>query len=369
MSGPLLLLLGPLADPALVAALGLHPLAAEAPVLRGRLAGGQRAGIEAGDWPALLPGDAALPALPVAPSPALWRYAAVMGLAPVDHPQGRLMGIAAPPDGAGGAAPDWTHGDWPADLAAAVARELLAAPDRLAPDALARRLPMIGVWAASRLRAAAGPVSGGDLVAPHPAGDLRCHHRLEPHSGYFAVETWDLSHRTHAGGFTPEVRREAFVMGDAVVVLPWDPQRDRVLLIEQFRFGPALRHDPQPWLLETVAGRVDAGETVEEAARREALEEADLHVGRLFPAVHHYPSPGAVTEFLYLYVAIADLHDGAAGVHGLDSEAEDIRGLLLDRAELTRRVLAGEVVNGPLATLALWLEASHQRLRGELAAS
>lgn len=347
----------------MMAALGLEA-AGPAIGLEGVLAGGQRAGIEAGAWPAIRPAPGRqISAVPIRHGPSLWRYAAVMGLTVQDHPQGPVMGVQARAgDGA-----EWPQPGWRADLAAAIAAEILAAPARLDPTAIAARLPMIGVWADSRLRGAAGPKSGGAIVSRRSPGDLRCHHRREPFSGYFAVDVWDLSHRTHGGGFTPEVTREAFVMGDAVVVLPWDPVRDRVLLIEQFRFGPALRRDPQPWLLEPVAGRVDAGETVEDAARREAQEEADLTLGRLFPAVHHYPSPGAVTEYLYLYVGIADLPDGSEGVHGLDEEAEDIRGHLLSRADLLAMVDAGEITNGPLAMLALWLDRQAGAMRAALA--
>lgn len=260
-------------------------------------------------------------------------------------------------DGSGFAADD--RG---ADPAAGTERPRPDAPATRSPD----RLPMQGVWAESRLRAAAGPVSGGEIVARRGAEDVRLHERREPYAGFFSIEEWRLSHRTHDGGFTPEIRREVFIAGDAVVLLPWDPLRDRVLVIEQFRVAPALRQDPQPWLLEPVAGRVDAGETVEAAARREAREEADLELRELIPAVHHYPSPGAVAEFLYLYIGIADLPDGVTGVHGLDSEAEDIRSHLLDRAALMRLVDEGAITNGPLAMMALWLDRHAARLRGEL---
>ncbi|WP_176562663.1 NUDIX domain-containing protein [Paracoccus liaowanqingii] len=190
--------------------------------------------------------------------------------------------------------------------------------------------------------------------------------RHQPFLGYFGVARHDLTHALHQGGTSVAMTREAFLMGDAAVLLPWDPVRDRVLIIEQFRFAPALRGDPQPWLLEPIAGRVDAGETPEAAILREAQEEAGLEVTRLVPAFHAYPSPGAVCEFLYQYVGIADLPDGIAGIHGLDGEAEDIRGHLMDRAALSALVDAGQIANGPLATLSLWLDARVERLRGEL---
>lgn len=353
-----LLLVGPLAHPALRAVLAVD---GRETVLAGRLTGGARAGIDAGGWPVLTEAEGTLPAIEARMTPALARYGEVMGLRVLLHPEGQVLG-ATPGQGD---APEWDAAHWLPDLAAEIARLILEAPMDRPAGLLARRLPMIGVWAESRMRARGSVPSGGDLVMLRGGDDIRLHGRREPFAGYFAVEEWRLSHRTHAGGFTPEVRREGFVMGDAVVVLPWDPVRDRVLLVEQFRMGPAMRHDPQPWLLEAVAGRVDAGETVEEAARREALEEADLQVRRLFPALHHYPSPGAVTEFLYMFVGIADLPDDSAGVHGLDGETEDIRGHLLDRAELTRMVLAGQISNGPLVMLALWLDREAERLRAE----
>lgn len=363
MSG--VLLLGPMAHPAMMAALGL--VAGPAQTLPGRLVGGLRAGIDRHGWPVWQPGQGTITAFPVQPGPALTRYAAVMGLAPVITQGLRLLGAQA--QGPGGVT--WDETRWPADLAAEIAREVLAAPDDLAPAQIAARLPMIGVWADSRLRAAATPAAGGGLVGPQPGDgpDWRLERRDQPYADFFAVEEWQLSHRLISGGWSPQLKRAGFVMGDAVVVLPWDPARDRVMLIEQFRMAPAMRGDRQPWLLEAIAGRIDVGETPEIAARREAMEEAHLPMGRLIPALHHYPSPGAVGEFLYLYIAITDLPDAAAGIHGLDSEAEDIRSHLLPRTRLQDLMAEGQITNGPLAMLGMWLQLNHARLREDLAIS
>lgn len=347
------LLAGLLADTRMLAVFGLTGSPA---ALAGSLKGGGRSGIDRDGWPRLVPGQGSVAAIRVRLNAALDRYAAVMGLVAQDHPDGPVLGLG--PGGAEGAPQ--------ADLAAAIARHILALPADRPADAIARRLPAIGTWAASELRAAQGPVSGGDLVERRGPGDVEIIRQDEPYAGFLSVHVSHLRHRTHAGGMTALVRREALILGDAVVVLPWDPVRDRVLLIEQFRMAPLLRRDPQPWLLETVAGRVDAGETVEQAARREAREEADLTLSRLFPAIHHYPSPGVLGEYLYLYVGIADLPDGIEGVHGLESEAEDIRGHLVDRADLTRMAMAGQLANGPLTMIALWLELRRGALCTEL---
>jgi 8-oxo-dGTP pyrophosphatase MutT (NUDIX family) len=116
-------------------------------------------------------------------------------------------------------------------------------------------------------------------------------------------------------------------------------------------------------LLEAIAGRVDPGETPQEAARREAVEEAGLALGELLEVASYYPSPGAKAEYLYSYVALTDLPDGTAGTFGLATEAEDIRGHLISFDQLMALVRSGEAANAPLILSALWLERERSRLR------
>jgi len=351
--------MGPMAGPALMDALGLRGRTLR---LNGRLLGGARAGVEEGGWPCLFAADAPLTGVEVMSNGALERYAAVMGLAPQNHEGRAILGIS----GSGPCnEPPWTDDSTRDALAAEIARQILEAPADAEAAQLASRLPMMGTWASSRLRAAAMPPSGGTVVARRGRDQVRVLEREQPFRGYFAVERQRLTHVLHQGGQSQPMIREGFLMGDAVVVLPWDPRRDRVLVIEQFRLAPALRGDPQPWLLEPIAGRVDPGETVEEAALREAREEADLTIRQLIPCFHAYPSPGAVCEFLYHYVGIADLPDDVAGIHGLDGEAEDIRGHLMPRDSLSAMVDARQITNAPLIALSLWLDARAGRLRGE----
>lgn len=93
--------------------------------------------------------------------------------------------------------------------------------------------------------------------------------------GFYRLDRIKLRHRQFAGNMGPQLTRELFVRHDAVCVLPYDPQRDEVVLIEQFRVG-AIDKAANPWLLELVAGLIDKDEQPEEVARREAVEEADL---------------------------------------------------------------------------------------------
>lgn len=252
----------------------------------------------------------------------------------------------------------------PVDLAVvdSTVADILELRSSLSPRTVAARLFPMLVRAASRLRAAAGahPTS-----LRHEAGadDIRMARKRFPYAFFFAVEEYDLSWRRFAGAQSETVTRAVFLSGDAVTVLPYDPVRDRVLVVEQFRAGPLARGDRQCWQLEAIAGRVDPFETPETAARREAVEEAGLALSDLIPVSSYYPSPGAVGEYLYSYVALTDLPDGSAGVFGVEGEAEDIRGHLISFEQMMAMVASGEIENAPLILTALWLQRERSRLR------
>jgi nudix-type nucleoside diphosphatase (YffH/AdpP family) len=146
-------------------------------------------------------------------------------------------------------------------------------------------------------------------------------------------------------------------------VLPYDPVRDRVMLVEQFRTGAYLRGDPNPWTVEPIAGRIDPGEGPQDAARREALEEAGITLTDLKCVSAAYPSPGSTTEHFFIYVGIADLPDGSAGVGGKLSEAEDIRSQIMDWADFDKALNAGEFRLLPLLVAGHWLARNRDGLR------
>jgi len=243
--------------------------------------------------------------------------------------------------------------------AEALAELVMHAYGLVSVEVLRRRLGSLRVLAASRVRASA--------AAPRRlrvgTGDVVISERRQPHAGFFGLEVLTLTHARFDGTTSPPITREVFISGDAVTVLPYDPVRDRVLLIEQMRVGPLGRGDPLPWQLEVIAGRIDPGETPEDAARREAVEEARLQLGDLLKVAEYYPTPGAVAEYLYSYVALCDLPDGVAGVFGAAEEAEDIRGLVLSFDALLAALAEGEITNAPLILSVLWLQRERDRLR------
>lgn len=263
--------------------------------------------------------------------------------------------------------PDWDLGIWARDWGALrrrAAAEVMALWPQAGLPAMEARYPMIEIAAASALRAQATPPAAR-LRRPAGPGDAATTATRRPYAWFFGVQEDDIRFRRFDGELSAPVRRAGFVMGDAVTVLPYDPIRDRVLLVEQFRYGAWLRGDPNPWSLEPIAGRIDAAETPEAAARREAREEAGLEMGAFRFVGRYYPSPGAVTEYLYSYVAIADLPDSAAGLGGLATEAEDIRAHVIGFDALMALAASGEAENGPLLLTAWWLAAQRDGLRAE----
>lgn len=239
--------------------------------------------------------------------------------------------------------------------------DILALQGQHRPEAIAARLFPVLVRAASRLRAVHAPPA----ALRHATGplDVTVQAQRQPYAHFFAIDEYDVTWRRFDGTASQTVTRAAFLSGDAVTVLPYDPVRDRVLVVEQFRAGPLARGDAQLWQIEAIAGRVDPFETPETAARREAVEEAGLILTDLIFVARYYPSPGAVSEYLYSYLALTDLPDNSAGIFGMAGEAEDIRSHLISFDALMDLVASGEIENAPLILTALWLQRERGRLR------
>ncbi len=269
-----------------------------------------------------------------------------------------------PPSGVVVGAP-WDLDVWArtwGDLSCLAADEIMTDMDARPAVEVGRRFNSLRARAQARMNARdTAPTTLRRRAVP---GDVRVSRRRLAYSKFFSVEEYDFSHKRFAGGYGREVNREAFISADAVTVLPYDPVRDRVMLIEQFRTGPFARGDSQPWMLEAIAGRVDGGETAEAAARREAVEEAGLTLGALHLVGKYYPTPGAKSEFLYGFVAEADLPDSAAGLGGLESEGEDIRSHIIPFDQAMDLIDSGEINVGPLILLVLQLARLRPRLRG-----
>ena len=183
------------------------------------------------------------------------------------------------------------------------------------------------------------------------------------YSGFFSMELYRFRHRLFNGEMSGEIKREIFERGHAAVLLPYDPVRDEVVLVEQVRIA-AYDTSETPWLLEMVAGMIEEGESLEDVARREALEEAGLVVGRTKPVLSYLASPGGTTERSSIMVGEVDATT-AEGIHGLADENEDIRVHVVSRELAYQWVEEGKIDNAASVIALQWLQLHYKTLRHE----
>ena len=179
--------------------------------------------------------------------------------------------------------------------------------------------------------------------------------------GYFRIDRYRLRHRKHEGGWTNEIVREVFERGHVAAVLPYDPQRDAVVLIEQFRIGAYAAGQPC-WLTDIVAGVIDEDETAQSVARREMMEETGCLVTTLEPIGSYLSSPGGASENVALFVGRVDSRE-AGGVHGLAGEEEDIQVLVRPWAEVELDLGRGLFTNAATLIALQWLALNRSELR------
>ena len=179
---------------------------------------------------------------------------------------------------------------------------------------------------------------------------------------YLRIDTLRFRHRLFSGEWSAERNYDVLRGGQAVAIVLYDPDHDRVVLIEQFRL-PALVAGRSPWQLEAAAGLIDTDETPQAVAVRETHEETGLAViGEPIPIQHYLSSAGNSDEGIFLFCGRVD-STAAAGVHGLPEEHEDIRVVVETLAEVETLLDAGAIVSGHTLIGLHWFLRHRERLR------
>jgi len=181
------------------------------------------------------------------------------------------------------------------------------------------------------------------------------------YQGFFRVEKYRLKHTLFGGGWSTEITRELFMRGSCVAVLLYDPDADKVVLIEQFRTGAVLNPE-KAWLVEIVAGAIEEGENAEEVAYRESLEEAGCEIEQLMVINEFYTTPGGSSEWITLFCGKVDSTQ-VGGIHGLDHEDEDILVRAVDFDEAYRMLENGEIESAIPIIAIQWLALNRQKLK------
>jgi ADP-ribose pyrophosphatase len=154
---------------------------------------------------------------------------------------------------------------------------------------------------------------------------------------FFKIIVGRLRFEKFDGTMSKEVRRLSMERGDAVAVVLFNRQNNTLVLIRQFRY-PVFRalKKKNGWLYELVAGVVEKGETPQEVVRREVMEEAGYKVKNLKLLTRIFPSPGGMSERIYIFYAEVAARKHSGG--GVASEHEDIRVIELPVAKVYEMV-------------------------------
>jgi len=181
------------------------------------------------------------------------------------------------------------------------------------------------------------------------------------YKGFFKLTEVELQHDLFAGGKSPVLVREIIDRGHAVAVLPYDPVRDEVVLVEQFRVGAGEDSDG-PWLIEVIAGYQEPGESAEEVVHREALEEAGCLLCDVEPMHKCYSSPGGSNERVSLFFACTD-STNVGGIHGLDEEGEDIKVHVVSSQQAFDWLDSGRIDSAMPIIAMQWFRLNRERIR------
>lgn len=171
----------------------------------------------------------------------------------------------------------------------------------------------------------------------------------------FRVEEVFLRFEKFDGTMSDTIRRLNFDRGDSVAVVIYNIDTQKLLLLNQFRY-PTYHKGPG-WMTEILAGIMDEGEAPEETARREAMEETGLTMGKVEFIASFYPSPGGCSEQIFLYyVEISGDKANYNEFGGLASENENIHTFEISLEEALKQIRNGEIRDAKTIMGIFWLQ-------------
>ena len=172
------------------------------------------------------------------------------------------------------------------------------------------------------------------------------------YSGFFSLNKYEFIHEKHNGEWTSTVEREVFSGAHVSTLLPYDPIKKEIILIQQFRAGVLSRYD-ENYLLEIVAGIIDEGENPEETAIRECFEETGCQVKKIQHIQSYFPAPGSSESYYHLYLGEIQAFDGER-IKGLEKENEDILVKSFKIDEVRQLLKQKKIMNGVTLIALQW---------------
>jgi len=180
------------------------------------------------------------------------------------------------------------------------------------------------------------------------------------YQGHLRLFKYSLRHELFAGGMSEVLLRELVGAHHAVGVLLFDPVRDEIVLVEQFRV--AAMGQKNPWILELVAGIIEPNESVEDVAKRECQEESGCIVRDFIPMYEYWTSPGMSTGKFTLFCGRIDASQ-AGGIFGLSHEHEDIKAHVFSKQKVYDFLESGEINNAATIIAVQWLKINEKEVK------
>ena len=181
------------------------------------------------------------------------------------------------------------------------------------------------------------------------------------YNGYFKIFHYQLRHTLYDGKWGNKIAREVFERGNAAAVILYDPKRDKLVLIEQFRIGAQVAK-LNPWVIEIVAGKIEKGESGKEVVKRESLEESGCKPSKLIHITDFQPSGGGASEIVSLFCGKVDSKN-VGGIYGVKEEGEDIKVVVKSLGDALKMVDRGIIANSASIIGIQWLTLNKKKIR------
>ncbi len=163
-------------------------------------------------------------------------------------------------------------------------------------------------------------------------------------NGFFKMNEVEMKYRKFNGNWSPQIKRELFGGAQVAAVLPYDPKKQEIVLIRQFRPG-TISKGFDNYLFEVPAGIIDKGENPKTAAKRECFEETGYKIKKLKDIYSYFPAPGSSESFYHIF--IGEVHSiNEVRIKGLDKENEDILVKSYKVNEVEKMLRKRKILNG-----------------------
>ncbi|WP_317045265.1 NUDIX hydrolase [Formosa algae] len=164
-----------------------------------------------------------------------------------------------------------------------------------------------------------------------------------------------MLHDSFEGDTQIEVVRECLDRGNAIAIILVEKDTDSVLLINQFRYPTITHPGYDGWLIEIVAGCMEADEDPIECAKREVEEEIGYTIANMESMGEYYSSPGGSSERVHGFYAEVNSTDKKFKGGGLDAEQEDIQLIKFPISEIKNALKANTFKDAKTIIALQWL--------------